>query len=141
MPAVTLVAPSPTPPPSAPPGTASLTPPAPDPGPTSTLTAGHILTFADNGTTVTLTVGQRLDLVLPPDGFGSWDRPTIDGTALTITTASGGYPSTNPLHVTFTALAPGDATIRTSTDLACFHTTPKCLPPQRLWSATVHINP
>jgi hypothetical protein len=109
--------------------------------PTATFSAGHTLTFADNGAAVAVTVGQHLDLVLPPDGLGAWDPPIIDGTGLTIASASGGYPSNTPLRVTFTAQTAGDTTIRTSTDLACFHTTPKCLPPVMLWSVTVHINP
>jgi hypothetical protein len=88
-----------------------------------------------------MTVGQHLDLVLPPDGFGAWDRPTIDGTSLTIASSAGGYPSNTTLRVTFTAQSAGDATIHTWTDLACFHTTPKCLPPVMLWSVTVHVKP
>ena len=84
-------------------------------------------------------MGQHLDLILPPDGLGAWDRPIIDGTSLAITAVSGGYPSSTPLHATFTARTAGDATIRTGTDLACFHTTPKCLPPVMLWSVTVHV--
>jgi hypothetical protein len=139
LPAVTPIRSSPTPPPSASPGAASPTPTAPNAAPTATFSAGHILTFADNGTAVTLSVGQRLDLLLPPDGLGAWDRPIIDGAGLTITTVSGGYPSATPLRVTFTAQAAGDATVRTGTDLACFHTTPKCLPPVMLWSVTVHV--
>lgn len=139
MPAVTPIRSSPTPPPSASPGTASPTTTAPTVAPTATLATGHPLTFADNGAAVALTVGQHLDLLLPPDGLGAWDRPILDGTGLTITSAAGGYPSNSPLQVTFTAMAAGDAPIRTGTDLACFHTTPKCLPPQRQWSVTVHI--
>ena len=136
-PAVTSVQTSP-PPPSASPGTASLTPTAPSVAPKATISAGHTLTFADNGAVIALTVGQHLDLVLAPDGLGAWDRPIIDGTGLAITAVSGGYPSSIPLRVTFTAQSTGDATIRTFTDLACFHTTPKCLPPVMLWSVTVH---
>ena len=109
--------------------------------PTATFPAGHTLTFADNGAVVALRVGQHLDLLLPESGLGAWDRPIIEGTALTITTISGGYPSSTALRVTFTAQTAGDATIRTGTDLACFHTTPKCLPPVMVWSVTVHINP
>jgi hypothetical protein len=138
-PAVTIIQTSPTPPPSASPGTASPIPTAPNVAPTATVSAGHTLTFADNGAAVLLTVGQHLDLILPPDGLGAWDRPIIDGTGLAITAVSGGYPSSTPLHATFTARTAGDATIRTGTDLACFHTTPKCLPPVMLWSVTVHV--
>jgi len=138
-PAVTPIRSSPTPPPSASPGTASPTATAANEAPKATISAGHTLTFADNGAAVALTVGQHLDLVLPPDGLGAWDRPIIDGTGLTITTISGGYPSSTPLRVTFTAQSAGDATIRTGTDLACFHTNPKCLPPVRVWSVTVHV--
>jgi hypothetical protein len=142
MPAVTPIRSSPTPPPSASPGNVSPTPTAPNVAPTATFPAGHTLTFADNGAAVTLRVGQTIELLLPPEsGLGAWDRPIIDGTALTITTISGGYPSSTPLRVTFTARAAGVAAIRTGTDLACFHTTPKCLPPVMVWSATVHINP
>jgi hypothetical protein len=141
MPAVTPVRSSPTPPPSASPGTASPTPTAPNVAPTATLATGRTLTFADNGAAVTLSVGQQVDLLLPESGLGAWDRPILDGAALTITTISGGYPSSTPLRVTFTARAAGVAAIRTGTDLACFHTTPKCLPPVMVWSATVHINP
>ena len=132
---------SPAPPPSASPGTASPTPTTPNVAPTATFPAGHTLTFADNGAAVRLRVGQAVDLLLPESNLGAWDRPIIDGTALTITTMSGGYPSSTPLQVTFTAKDAGVATIRTGTDLACFHTTPKCLPPVMLWSVTVHINP
>jgi hypothetical protein len=139
MPAVTPIRSSPTAPPSASPGTALQTPTAPNVAPTATISVGHTLTSADNGTAVALTVGQHLDLVLTPDALGAWDRPIIDGTSLAITTVSGGYPSSTPLRVTFTAQSAGDATIRTGTDLACFHTTPKCLPPVMLWSVTVHI--
>jgi hypothetical protein len=140
MPAMTPVSTSPTPPPTTPGGNPSPTPTSPNAEPTATFSAGHTLTFADNGAAVAVTVGQHLDLLLPPDsGLGAWDRPIIDGASLTITSASGGYPSDTPLRVTFTALAAGDATIRTGTDLACFHTTPKCLPPVMGWSVTVHI--
>jgi hypothetical protein len=126
-------------PPSGSPGTASPSPTAPSVAPTATISAGRTLTFADNGAAVTLRVGQAVDLVLPQSGIGAWDRPTIDGTALAITAVSGGYPSSTPLRVRFIARTAGDATIRTGTDLACFHTTPKCLPPVMLWSVTVHI--
>jgi hypothetical protein len=141
MPAVPPIQTSPTPPPSASPGTASPTQTSPNVAPTATFAADQTLSFADNGAAVALRVGQHVDLLLPESGLGAWDRPIIDGTALTITTISGGYPSSTPLRVTFTARAAGVATIRTGTDLACFHTTPKCLPPMMAWSATVQMNP
>lgn len=117
--------------------------PAPAPPaqtPTATISVGRPLGYADNGALVIVKVGQHVDVLLQPlDARTNWLPTTLTGTSLSTTTTSGGYPSDNPLHATFTATAAGTATITTWTDMACFHATPPCLPPVYKWSATIQI--
>jgi hypothetical protein len=51
--------------------------------------------------------------------------------------ASGGYPSSQPARATFLARAPGPADLTSQTDFTCLHSTPACLPAQRIW--TLHV--
>jgi hypothetical protein len=126
--------------PTLPPGGLPAPAPVPVDSPTETLGVGHTLGSADNGALVVLTVGQHLDLVLQPlDAQANWVPTKVQGTGLVTVSTSGGYPSNSPLQVTFAAIAAGDATITTGTDMACFHQKPPCLPPVDEWSATVHI--
>lgn len=102
---------------------------APTPN-TSTVT----VTQDDNGTTVVLLVGQTLVVSLDADF-----RPvTMSGTGLKQLSASGGYPTGNPLTAVYRAVAPGSADLDTVTDYPCLHTTPPCALPQMLW--TVHVS-
>jgi hypothetical protein len=126
---------SPTPLPDA--GPSTSTPPLPPP---PTFPADHALTVADNGAVVSATVGQQVRLLLRADGVpGNWDVPKLQGAAVTMSAHSGGYPTTAPLRATLLAAAPGTATVTTATDLACFHTSPACLPPVLGWTVTVRV--
>jgi len=87
---------------------------------------------ADDQRTVTLVVGQTLGVSLGAE----YVTPTA-GAALAQVSASGGYPTGQPLAVLYRAVAPGQADVTTHSDNACLHTTPPCAVPIRLW--TVHV--
>jgi hypothetical protein len=87
---------------------------------------------ADDQRTVTLVVGQTLGVSLGAE----YVTPTA-GPALAQVSASGGYPTGQPLDALYRAVAPGQADVTTHTDNACLHTTPPCTIPIRLW--TLHV--
>jgi hypothetical protein len=92
------------------------------------------VTQADNQRTVTLLVGQTLGVALGPDFL----TPTVSGPGLARLSASGGYPTGQPLAASYRAVAAGSVDLRTQTDYACLHTSPPCALPTTLW--TVHVN-
>ena len=124
-------------------GTATPVPAASSPSPTGLPTAGAVIpagpvTQADNGKTFLLTVGQEITVVLAASPM-AWDQPTARGSALTSVSASGGYPGTTPARAVFRAVSPGTAQVTSATDMQCLHATPRCLPPQQIWSITVVV--
>ena len=112
------------------------------PAPTLTCTnnvapAGSTITVTErhNGTTVTMIVGQTLVVSLGKDY-----RPVrLTGTALTLVSTTGGYPTGQSLRATYRAVAPGTVDLRTMTDYPCLHTTPPCALPQLQWSLRVNV--
>lgn len=92
------------------------------------------VTEADSQKTVTLVAGQTLGVSLGAEFL----TPAISGAALTAVSASGGYPTGQPLAALYRAAAPGSADITTRSDYACLHATPPCSVPVRLW--VVHVN-
>jgi transposase len=112
--------------------------PAPPPGPPPTLTR-TTLTSSDNGATVLARPGQQISVTLQP-ALGNWVRPQISGQGvLRPVSVSDGYPSPRPLHAVYLALTRGEASIATQTDLACFHTTPRCGAPAQGWRVKVVV--
>jgi hypothetical protein len=98
------------------------------------------LTAADSGRTITVVAGTVVNIDLAPD-TGSYDPPSVDHPAVLQETAHhGGYPATSDAVATFAAIADGSATITSLTDLACLHTTPRCLPPQREFRVTLVVD-
>lgn len=98
------------------------------------------LTAADSGSTVTVAIGARIEVRLDPNG-GSYDPPTVDNSAtFAERTHGGGYPANTAAVAEFQALARGTAQISSQTDLACLHTTPRCLPPQREFRVTISVS-
>jgi hypothetical protein len=98
------------------------------------------LTAADSGRTITVATGSVVNIDLAPD-TGSYDPPSVDHPAVLRETAHhGGYPATSDAVATFAAIADGSATITSLTDLACLHTTPRCLPPQREFRVTLVVD-
>ena len=87
---------------------------------------------ADDQRTVTLVVGQTLGVSLGAEYL----TPTA-GPALTEVSATGGYPTGQPLAAVYRAVAAGQADVTTHSDYACLHATPPCSVPIRLW--TVHV--
>jgi hypothetical protein len=141
LPPFTITASSPTLPPGVTGVSAGRTPDS-QTTPTTTLATGQSLTTADAGSLVSLRVGQQLPVELPPGSAGNWGIPTVQGWALVMVSHSGGYPSdTTPLRATFTAKAPGAATILVATDMACFHMSVGCSPAVGTWSVTVQVTP
>ena len=92
------------------------------------------VTEADSQTTVTLAVGQTLGVSLGAEYL----TPVVGGAALAPVSASGGYPSGQPVAALYRAVAPGAAEVTTHSDYACLHATPPCSVPIRLWA--VHVN-
>lgn len=116
----------------------STSTPRPTPTPSPKSGSGVIeVSNGDNGSTVHLRAGQELRVRLTPDG-GNWDPPVSgdDGVAHR-QSSSGGYPSNDPVDALFVGRGSGSTDITTMTDMACLHTNPRCLPPQRSWS--VHV--
>ena len=110
----------------------------PTPTPTPTAKGGEVVVTNDNnGQTITLTVGERLHVKLKPDA-GNYDPPTSSNSAvLGRESSTGGYPGDQPVDAQFLARSAGSSDVTTQTDMACLHSNPRCLPPQRNW--TVHV--
>lgn len=106
--------------------------------PTGTPTPGNlVVTDADNGTTVRLHPHDRLEVRLSED---SYDPPTSSQPVVLVRRGStGGYPSASPVVATFEALGKGTSDVSTTSDYACFHTSPRCLRPTRMWSIQVIV--
>ncbi|MGN6607853.1 MAG: hypothetical protein ACTHMS_12700 [Jatrophihabitans sp.] len=85
---------------------------------------------------VRLHVGERRALAVPS---GTWDAMTTGNSHVVRVDQRGGYPGTEPLAVTLTALAAGRTTLTTTSDAACLHASPRCLLPQRVWSVVVVV--
>ncbi|MFI5908452.1 cellulose binding domain-containing protein [Dactylosporangium sp. NPDC051541] len=99
-------------------------------------TGGDVtVTEADTGRTVSLRPGQFLTVNLGPQYL----QPTVSGTAVVpySGSASGGYPTGQPLVAVFRAVTPGSADVTTHTDAACLHDPRPCTIPIRLWQ--VHV--
>jgi hypothetical protein len=94
-----------------------------------------VVTDADSERTVHLRPHERLEARLSQD---SYDPPTSStAQVLTRRSSTGGYPGSAPVLAVFEALTAGQADVSTSSDYACFHTTPRCMRPSRLW--VVHV--
>ena len=90
-----------------------------------------VLTDADNGQTVHLHPHERLEVRLSQD---SYDPPTSGRTqVLARRSSTGGYPGSAPVRAVFEAVAAGQADVSSSSDYSCFHSSPRCLRPSRLW--------
>jgi cellulose binding protein with CBM2 domain len=89
---------------------------------------------ADDQSTVTLVVGQTLGVSLGAE-FGT---PTVGGASLEPLSASGGYPTGQPLAALYRAVTSGSVDVTAQSDYACLHATPPCSVPVRRW--TVHVN-
>jgi hypothetical protein len=92
------------------------------------------VTEADNQRTVSLKVGQTLGVSLAAE----FRTPKASGSALAPVSASGGYPTGQPVSALFRAVSPGSADVTTTSDYACLHATPPCTVPVRLW--VVHVD-
>ena len=98
-----------------------------------------------NGSTIVLRVRQQLELTLAPN----WTPPragirapgVMSALQPLLMIASVGFPAAGTAAATFTAIRTGTAVVTASTDYACLHTTPRCLPPQQLFTLTVTVLP
>lgn len=115
--------------------------PSPKPTPTPTARSGEVVVTNDNnGQTITLTVGERLHVKLKPDA-GNYDPPTSSNSAvLGRESNTGGYPGDQPVDARFLARSAGTSDVTTQTDMACLHSNPRCLPPQRSWMVHVVVH-
>lgn len=101
---------------------------------------GHVLMAADSGAMVALRSGDNLTVeLLPGRGVYAWDRPRLTGTALRLVSVAGGYPAHGAMRAVFLAVRPGTADVSASSDLPCLHSTPRCLPAQRVWAVRVIV--
>lgn len=107
--------------------------------PERTLVSPGTITFADSGSTVRLSRGERLNVFLS-NFYGAWDPPEASGDAVQRTASSGGYPSRASARATFVAVAEGTATITARTDYACLHAQPPCAIAQRFWMVHVIVS-
>ena len=115
--------------------TAAATAGRPTPG--SSTPAPLDVAEADGGTRVHVRVGQQLRLTLPPE----FVQVTIsDRARVRLASVSGGFPTGSQQKAVLVALAPGEATVASSTDAVCLHTTPPCAQPQRSWTLAVSID-
>lgn len=95
-----------------------------------TLSAMHVLTLADANSTVTVAVGDTIQLKL---GAGlDWQLTVSDPTVLTA--AAGPLP--RDVQGAWVASGPGQATISGQGDPLCY---PRCLAPSRLFSVTIIV--
>lgn len=107
--------------------------PTPQPPPGTT-----VLTDADSGRTIAVAHGARIEVRLSQD---SYDPPAAsDPGVLQRRSSTGGYPSSDPVDAVFAALHAGQADLSASSDYACFHTSPQCYRPSRLWSVHVVVS-
>jgi hypothetical protein len=120
-------------------GSATATPIPVESSPSPTGLPARPVIQADNGKTFQLTVGQQITVVLDTPPM-MWDQPTAHGSAVTRVSASGGYPGTTPAQAVFRAVSPGTAQLTSVTDMQCLHATPRCLPPQQIWSVSVVVS-
>ena len=97
-----------------------------------------MLTESSSGTTVRIRAGQSIEVSLPGGANGGYTQPASSSDSIARrTSARGGYPTNQPAQATFLGVKPGTADLAASTDFACLHSTPQCLPPQRQW--LVHL--
>lgn len=132
---------------SARPGTTAMTPAPSDPDMPSDPLPRHavVIGLPDNGKTVTIWTGQHLAVTLaanwtPPQAQTA-DNSVTAGLQPLRTDSAQGYPAAVAGTATFTALRAGTAVITAHTDLACLHTTPRCLRPQQSFAVTVRVLP
>jgi hypothetical protein len=107
----------------------------PPPRSPQVLLGSQRLTSVNNGDKVKLAVGQRIDVSL-----GGFDPIDETGAALTVTVHRGGYPSSSPATGGYLAMAPGTATLQTTSDAACLHGKPPCEVPVMMWQVTVEVS-
>lgn len=107
-------------------------------GPTAHRTAAagalHTLTLADNGTTIAVAVGDRVELRL--DVSLSWTVSVSDPSVLR---RPPGVALLREVQGLWDAIAPGSATISATGDAPCRLSTPPCAVPSILFSATVSV--
>ncbi len=135
----------PAPPTSAAPPITVVSPPTVGPPPPTTAPAAPpvvpppaMVTSADAGRTYRLTPGQQLQVELTGNGQGSWSGLSSSDAAVLAPTdvARRGDGSAGG---TFTAAAPGQATVTAVQSPACGQATPPCLAPARLFEVTVLV--
>lgn len=120
---------------SAPATLTRVTSPAPmaTPSPPPTLVGSRSLYEFHAGATVVLHTGESVRVALGAD----YVVPRAHGTALSLTSATGGFPTGLDVEATFTAVRPGRAELEGGTDYACRHVQPQCARPQMTWQ--IHI--
>lgn len=89
------------------------------------------------GETIRVKVGDTVVVRLPGGADGGFHWPASTSGAVQRQTASGGYPSPQPVVAHFVAARKGRADLQATNDFTCFHATPPCLPPQDRW--LVHL--
>ncbi len=98
------------------------------------------LTTADSGRTFSVPLHTVVVVSLAPE-LGSYHRPSAEGPGVLVDTShKGGYPETTTARATFQAPHPGRAVLTSGTDMACLHTTPACLPPQREFTVVIIVS-
>jgi hypothetical protein len=85
--------------------------------------------------TITLVVGQTLGVSLPAEFL----VPTVSGAGLARVSASGGFPTGQPLTALYRAVAAGSVDVTTQADYACNHEPTPCPSPYRPWTVRVTI--
>ena len=111
--------------------------PSPAPPPSSRWTSGHaptriVLTEQDNGRTITVHRGDVIEVDLSaPQNAMRWTEPqSTDETVAR--RSSGAARSDGSADAVFGAAQDGNAGILASRMPACYFSTPRCLPPQRI---------
>ena len=111
--------------------------PSPAPPPSSRWTSGHgpmriVLTQQDNGRTITVHRGDIVEVDLSaPQNAMRWTEPqSTDETVAR--RSSGAARSDGSAYAVFGAAQDGNAGILASRMPACYFSTPRCLPPQRI---------
>lgn len=98
------------------------------------------LTTADSGRTFSVPLHTVVVVSLAPE-LGSYHRPSAEGPGVLVDTSHKvGYPETTTARATFQAPHPGRAVLTSGTDMACLHTTPACLPPQREFTVVIIVS-
>jgi hypothetical protein len=105
----------------------------PTPSPPPTLTGPRSLYGLHAGATVVLHADESVRVALGAD----YVVPQVEGNAVTLTTATGGFPTGLDVEATFTAVRPGRADLEGGTDYTCRHVQPQCMRPQMTWQ--IHI--